>query len=43
VSIDPQGYMLLVVLSYLPLPVQKIVRRSMLWTRRVIGLPRSNQ
>jgi len=41
VSIDPLSYMLLLALSYLPLPVQQIVRQSMLWTRRVIGLPRS--
>jgi glycosyltransferase involved in cell wall biosynthesis len=43
VSIDPQGYMLLLALSYLPLPVQQIARRGMLWSRRVIGLPRSRQ
>jgi glycosyltransferase involved in cell wall biosynthesis len=42
-SIDPQGYILLLALSYLPLPVQQIVRRGMLWTRRVIGLRRSRQ
>jgi hypothetical protein len=39
-SINPQGYLLLLALSYLPVQVQHIVRRGMLWTRRVIGLPR---
>jgi succinoglycan biosynthesis protein ExoO len=43
VSIDPQGYLLLLALSYLPVPVQQIVRQGMLWTRRVIGQPRSAQ
>jgi hypothetical protein len=43
VSIDPPGYILLLALSYLPLPVQQIARRGMLWSRRVIGLPRSRQ
>jgi hypothetical protein len=43
VSIDPQGYLLLLALSYLPVPVQKMVRQGVLWTRRVIGLSRSRQ
>jgi succinoglycan biosynthesis protein ExoO len=43
VSIHPQGYLLLLALSYLPVPVQQMVRQGMLWSRRVIGLPRSRQ
>jgi succinoglycan biosynthesis protein ExoO len=38
VSIDPRGYLMLLALSYLPVPVQHIVRQGLLWTRRVIGL-----
>jgi glycosyltransferase involved in cell wall biosynthesis len=41
VSIYPQGYLLLLALSYLPAPVQQMVRHGMLWSHRVIGLPRS--
>ena len=43
VSIDPQGYLLLLALAYLPLPIQQFVRRGMLWSRRVIGLSISRQ
>ena len=39
VSIDPGGYLFLLALSYLPVPVQHIVRQGLLWSRRVIGLP----
>ena len=34
VSIDPQGYLLLLALSYLPVPVQQIVRQSD-WTAQI--------
>jgi len=40
-SIDPQDYLLLLALSYLPLPVQKIAREGMLWVGKLVGLPRS--
>jgi succinoglycan biosynthesis protein ExoO len=40
-SIDPQRYMLLLALSYLPLPVQKFMRQGMLWARGALGLPGS--
>lgn len=41
VSVDPQRYLVLLALAYLPVRVQQLVRRFMLWTRRVIGRPRS--
>jgi succinoglycan biosynthesis protein ExoO len=43
VSIDPRDYLLLLALSYLPVPVQHIVRQGMFWSQRVIGLPRSRR
>jgi len=43
VSIAPQGYLLMLTLSYLPLPVQQFARQGMLWIRKVIGLRRSRQ
>jgi succinoglycan biosynthesis protein ExoO len=43
VSIAPQGYLLPLALSYLPLPVQQFARQGMLWTRKVVGLRRSRQ
>jgi succinoglycan biosynthesis protein ExoO len=41
VSLDPQRFLVLLVSSYLPVPIQQLVRRCILWTRRVIGWPRS--
>jgi hypothetical protein len=41
VSVDPLRYVVLLASSYLPDPVQHLVRQGMLWTRRVIGRPRS--
>jgi succinoglycan biosynthesis protein ExoO len=40
VSMDPRGYLLLLALSYLPVSVQQLLRRGVLWTRRVMGRPR---
>jgi hypothetical protein len=40
VSVDPQRYLVLLALSYLPVPIQQLMRRCMLWTSRVIGMPR---
>jgi hypothetical protein len=35
-SIDPQGYLLLLAVSYLPVAVQHMVRQSLLWSRQVL-------
>jgi hypothetical protein len=43
VSINPQGYLLLLALSYLPVWPMKAVRQGMLWARDVIGRPRPSQ
>jgi succinoglycan biosynthesis protein ExoO len=40
-SIDPQSYVLLLALSYLPIPAQQLMRKCMLWARRVVGKPTS--
>lgn len=37
VSVDPQRYIILLSLSYVPQPVQKLIRRLLLWTSAVIG------
>lgn len=42
VSIDPQGYLLLLALSYLPAFVQRVTRQGILWARKVTGQPRSS-
>lgn len=40
VSVDPQRYIILLLLSYTPLPVQKLIRRLLLWTRGAIRILR---
>src|SRR5262245_17027976 len=40
VSVDPHRYLVLLALSYLPVPIQEFMRRCLLWTNRVIGIPR---
>jgi glycosyltransferase involved in cell wall biosynthesis len=39
VSVDPHRYLMLLALSYLPVPVQQLVRQCILWTLRVSGKP----
>ncbi|NOJ47563.1 glycosyltransferase family 2 protein [Bradyrhizobium archetypum] len=39
VSVEPQRYFVLLLLSYVPVPIQKLIRRFVLWTSGVIGLP----
>jgi len=41
VSIDPQNYLTLLALAYLPVRVQKIARQGVLWARKAIELPGS--
>ncbi len=40
VSVDPQRYLILLSLSYVPVPIQKLIRRFVLWTGGVIGIGR---
>lgn len=39
VSVEPQRYFVLLSLSYVPVPIQKLIRRFVLWTSGVIGIP----
>jgi hypothetical protein len=41
VSVDPQRYFVLLSLSYVPIPIQGLIRRCMLSIGRVIGIPRT--
>jgi glycosyltransferase involved in cell wall biosynthesis len=41
VSVDPNRYLVLLASSYLPVPMQHLVREGIVWTRRAIGRPRS--
>jgi succinoglycan biosynthesis protein ExoO len=41
VSLDPHRYLVLLAFSYLPVPMQKLIRRSLLSASRVIGIPRT--
>jgi len=41
ISINPQGYLFLLALSYLPISLQHLLRHGLLWSRKVIGRPRS--
>jgi succinoglycan biosynthesis protein ExoO len=38
VSVDPQRYFILLSLSYVPLPIQQLIQRLVLWTSGVIGI-----
>jgi glycosyltransferase involved in cell wall biosynthesis len=40
VSVDPQRYFILLSLSYVPVPIQQLIRRFVLWTSGVIGFPK---
>jgi hypothetical protein len=37
---DPLRYFVLLSLSYVPVPMQKLMRRFLLWTSAVSGIPR---
>jgi len=39
VSVDPQRYLLLLALSYLPVPLQHFMRQCILWMLRAVGKP----
>ncbi len=43
VSIDPQGYLLLLALRYMPFPLLRVVRQGMLWTRKVTRLSNAGE
>jgi glycosyltransferase involved in cell wall biosynthesis len=40
VSVDPHRYFVLLSLSYVPVPIQQLIRRFVLWTSGVIGILR---
>lgn len=41
VSVDPHRYLVLLALSYLPIPIQGLIRRCILSIGRIIGIPRT--
>jgi len=41
VSVDPHLYVVLLALSYLPVPMQSLIRRCILSTGKLVGLPRA--
>jgi succinoglycan biosynthesis protein ExoO len=40
VSVDPHRYLVLLALSYLPIPLQQVFRQSLLWVQRLTGRAR---